>query len=376
MKKFYPFFLVLLLSCFFRPAHAQVLNFSFQGSNGDESSWPSSAQQAGVEPSTISRGPGVTATANADRFNSKNWTTASSPDMNDYIEFTITPAPGFSISLSNIVLQHQRSSTGPKSFVIRTSLDGFAADATNEVTIADVNTNQTSSFNFPSMIITSAPITIRIYAYNAELANGTWGPGESADGNDMAVYGITTTLPVRFVNVKAQREGNRIQVSWTNATEADIQNYVVERSADGRNFTSQAQVNPSRNNGASADYTSFDLQPLSGVNFYRIRAVETDGHILYSRIVKLAPYGSDAVFSLYPNPAAAGSQLMIQTSDLSAGSYTIKIYNASAQLLLQQQLTTNGGPVTQSLQLGNWQKGFYVLEITGASKMQKQFIVQ
>ncbi|HVF80748.1 MAG TPA: T9SS type A sorting domain-containing protein [Flavisolibacter sp.] len=376
MKKLYPFILLFILFLFFHQANAQLVSFSFAGSDGDESTWPSSAEGAGILPSAISRGPGITATANADRFNSKNWTVATSPDVNDYIEFTITPKPGYSISLSSTQLQHQRSSTGPKSFVIRTSVDGFTTDATNIVNVPDVNSNQLSTFSFTTTIGTTSPLVVRIYAYNAEAASGTWGPGESVDGNDIVLSGLHAILPVKFVNVSASRKGKEVEVKWTNATESDVVHYVLERSGDGRSFSEITRIYPTGNHGRRADYRSLDLQPFDNTNYYRIKAQEKDGQVMYTNIVKTDNSFSVPSMGLYPNPVQAGSQIILQLNGVTTGSYEIKIYNAAAQLLHHKTVPVNGTVSTQTISLKYFPGGIYVAEVTGVKKMRQQFIVQ
>ena len=376
MKKLYTFFFLLILSSFFHRSVAQIVSFSFAGSEGDESTWPTCSQSTGVMPSAITRGPGVSAVANADRFNSKSWTTGSIPDMNDYLEFTVTPKAGYGITLSTIALQHQRSVTGPRSFVIRTNMDAFAADATNAVNIADVNSNQSSSFIFPTAISTTSPLIIRIYAYNAETANGTWGPGESTDGNDMSLSGSFRILPVHFVNVAALLKGKEVEVSWTNATESDVLQYVVERSANGQQFAELTKVNNVKNDGEKVNYRSADLQPLNKANYYRIKAVETTGRVLYSSVVKIEVSSSATSLGLYPNPVMQGAQVMLQVNGVSAGKYDVRVYNAAAQLVHHEAITVNGTSSTQSIAVAQFQKGMYVMEVSGAQRMQQQFIIQ
>jgi len=349
--------------------------FSFVGSNGDEASWPSSYEATGVQQSTITRGSGVTAAANADRFNSKNWTTGNSVVSNDYLEFTITPNSGYSVTLTDITLQHQRSSTGPKSFVIRTSLDNYASDATNVVTIPDVNTNQTSTFTFSSAIVSTTPVTIRIYAYNAETANGTWGPGESVDGNDIVVSGSLTILPVKFTNLKAVQKDQRITISFSNAEESDVQYYELQHSVNGRNFSDIAYILPSKNDGSQADY-AYVHTASSTINFYRVKAVETTGHVLYSTIVRIQASTSSNAFSVYPNPVRQGSDLMLQLNNMRPGNYRISVFNSTSQLMQQQTISIAEASTTQTLSLNNYPKGRYVITIDGAVKLQKQFLVQ
>ena len=375
MRKFYTALITsVFLFCFYI-SPAQVLTFSFQGSDGNEASWSSATQGAGVQPSSIVRGSGIVAALADDGFNSSGWTTNTSLDLSEYIEFTITPASGYAITISNVMLQFRRSSKAPRNFVIRTSRDAYAADATNVVNRTDVNTLQVNTFTFISPITTSSPVTIRIYAYNAANTNNSWGPGTSTDGNDMSVSGSFTTLPVKFVNVKAMLKNERVQISWTNATESDLLYYLVERSANAQNFTELTKINPAKNDGGSSDYLFNDARP-NAINFYRIKAIETTGHVVYSNIIKIETSTQSTGLNLYPNPAPAGSQMVMQMKNMIAGNYNLKVYSAMGQLISSQAIVDNGGSLSQTVSLDNWQKGIYVLEINGPVKLQKQFIVQ
>ncbi|MGN6402591.1 MAG: T9SS type A sorting domain-containing protein, partial [Flavisolibacter sp.] len=80
--------------------------------------------------------------------------------------------------------------------------------------------------------------------------------------------------------------------------------------------------------------------------------------------------------NLYPNPAPAGSQIVLQMKNMTTGNYKVKVYSATGQLLSTQSIVGNNGSISQTLSLNNWQKGIYVLEISGPVKLQKQFIIQ
>ncbi|MEQ1676691.1 MAG: T9SS type A sorting domain-containing protein [Chitinophagaceae bacterium] len=188
MRKVYVLVAMLLLGTV---SYSQLVTFDFAGIGGGEATANSNTNATGVQPSVISRGSGVAAGANGDRFNSTGWATAAAVDVNDYVEFTITPQANYTLDITSVLVLHQRSGTGPVSFVIRTSLNSYATDATNVVTIADVTATQTSTFTFLSAINTTSAVTLRLYGYSSEGAAGSWGPGDGA-GNDIVVNGTAT----------------------------------------------------------------------------------------------------------------------------------------------------------------------------------------
>ncbi|HEX2607403.1 MAG TPA: T9SS type A sorting domain-containing protein [Flavisolibacter sp.] len=377
MKQFYTALLLIPVFLMAIPAGAQqVIKFSFEGSNGDEASWPSSYQTTGIQQSAITRGSGITASANADRFNSKDWTTSANIDLNDYLEFTITPQPGVGFTVSDITIQHQRSSSGPTQFVIRTSRDAFAANATNIVTIPDVNTLQSSSFSFIAPVTTSSPLTIRIYAFSAELANGTWGPGESLDGQDMQVAGAMLLLPVKLAQLVAVDLEKKIALSWMNLTESNVDSYIVERSSDGSSFWPLVKLMAVKNNGGQVNYTFDDSNPSGTILYYRIKAVEWNGSTVYSRVIRLERKGRNTSMALYPNPVQRGSQVVVTLKTDRAGSLNFEVWTITGQLKATQQVAVSAGAGVYTLETGTLVPGVYVIRVAGMLQQQQTLVVQ
>lgn len=171
---------------------SQILTFDFNGLIGNEVSATSNSNDVNLTTSTITRGSGLTSTGtNADRFNAKSFTTTNSVSdaisNNDYFEFSITPNSGFVFSITSIDFNFERSSTGPKAFTIRSSVDSYTSDLAS-VTISDVTTVQTGTFTF-SIVDKNSAVTFRIYAYDAESTAGSG--GFEGTGNDLSVNGST-----------------------------------------------------------------------------------------------------------------------------------------------------------------------------------------
>jgi hypothetical protein len=183
-------FIALLVSSF---SWGQILTFDFAGLTGSEATAGSNFNDSNLTTSTISRGAGLTASANTDRFNATNWSTVSIANAvtnNQYMQFTITPNAGYDFTVSSIVIQLQRSGTGPSAIAIRNSLDGYAANLDTQYAIVDNTSTQTFTFTFAQTNSISA-VTYRIYCY-AEAAGGSGGPGDGT-GNDIVVNGTANS---------------------------------------------------------------------------------------------------------------------------------------------------------------------------------------
>jgi hypothetical protein len=183
-------------------------------------------------------------------------------------------------------------------------------------------------------------------------------------------------LPVRFTNIKAYQRPGGIQVEWSNTTETDVTSYSVERSANGRQFASIAQKAAARNDGGKADYQVLDATSLAGDNFYRIKAVEGDGKITYSSIVRINTSRNGAYgLQVYPNPVKGG-ELSLQFSNLPAGTYGIRVYNNAGQLVQQRSYSHAGGSATQPLVLSSFRSGIYHVQVSGKTDLKVAFVIE
>lgn len=125
-------------------------------------------------------------------------------DSNTYFTFTITPAAGTSFDLSKITFKSERSTTGVRTFSVRSSIDNYTSNIPAAATSATASVQAGNIFYFindastPSSGNTitltntniTTPITFRIYGWNAEKATGTF----SVD--DVAITGKINTLSI------------------------------------------------------------------------------------------------------------------------------------------------------------------------------------
>ncbi len=111
-----------------------------------------------------------------------------------YYSFTITPEPGKSMTLSGLTFQVDRSTTGPRTFAVRSSVNNYSTNIAAVVTGADTiglgvpsantffflqdtaGTRYTAKVNTPeaSFLYMVTPVTFRIYAWNAEDVDGNF----------------------------------------------------------------------------------------------------------------------------------------------------------------------------------------------------------
>jgi len=202
------------------------------------------------------------------------------------------------------------------------------------------------------------------------------GTGSAADpyvarGVDVGTFGLftlTNSFPVAvaFVNVKAFQKQNGVQVEFGNATESDVVNYVIEKSADGRSFTVLNTLPAKSNNGGLNSYTYFDAIPNSGNNFYRIKVTERNGNIKYSNTLSINLRNRGTWVNAYPNPVK-NNMVNVQLESFEKSIYTIAIFNQGGQKVYAKNINHLGGTATFTVELpASIQKGVYSLQVGNA----------
>jgi hypothetical protein len=112
--------------------------------------------------SGIGRGTGTTTAFVAnDRYNSVGWSSATNIDLNKYLEFTVSPKPGYEINFESFVYTGQFSTKIPN-YAFRSSLDNYTTNIGTP--IADGTTISLATAAYQKI---SKSITFRFYVYNA-----------------------------------------------------------------------------------------------------------------------------------------------------------------------------------------------------------------
>jgi Secretion system C-terminal sorting domain len=184
-------------------------------------------------------------------------------------------------------------------------------------------------------------------------------------------------LAVLFANIKAYEYNNGIKIEWSNMTEKDVANYFVERSVNGRDFIVIGQRSPLSNQNDKVSYNAFDPTPVQGSNYYRVRAAETNGKIVYSKVMNVNLNSAKLGLSLYPNPVT-GHVITIGLAGIKRGQYNLRMVNAAGQDVYKETIITQGTTITQTVDIPSSVKaGLYSIIVTGNDyRESKSFIVR
>lgn len=147
------------------------------------------------------------------------------------------------------------------------------------------------------------------------------GGGPTGGFTKMCPYGLPITpLPIDLENFYAFSADSKVNLIWTTTSETNCMLYAIERSADGLQFETLAEVPGHGTTTMTQLYAFTDYTPLSGTAYYRLRTINMDLTEQYSHIISCTMQSTPAVIQYY---ALDGRRISLQ--DVPAGVYIQEI---------------------------------------------------
>jgi hypothetical protein len=163
-------------------------------------------------------------------------------------------------------------------------------------------------------------------------------------------------LDFNLLSFTAEKQGSReVLLNWKVEKSIDTDLYQVERSSDGMNSVVIGEINS--NHLATEDNYSFvDLQAKDGLNYYRLRAIESNGNDNLSdwRVVEI---GNSPSVRILPNPAI--DMLSIEINNPSG--IEIRLYNQLGQLVKTDYF--NQSSQIHNINISDLPSGIYTVQI-------------
>lgn len=170
-------------------------------------------------------------------------------------------------------------------------------------------------------------------------------------------------LPVELLSFDASSSANNKEVNlrWETASEENNDYFSLEKSMDGREWKTFAEVSGAGNSIESLSYSYTDHKPYAGTSYYRLKQTDYDGQYEYSDIETVNRLGLKQGLKIYPNPTS-GILNLVENSE---GRYLIT--NLLGQIQKQGWVEADGMIATNDLS-----KGQYILQITDSNNETSQ----
>ena len=216
---------------------------------------------------------------------------------------------------------------------------------------------------------TLASTAIGISRFDATANDWTPFSSTSADNNantitqtfntfsPFVVGAIGLALPVTLTSFEASAKNNVVVLSWNTANEVAISQYIIEKSANGVDFSPIGSVNASN----AGNYSFSDLNPNNGAGYYRLKMLDFSGTYKFSQVLLVKSTGNLNI-GLYPNPVTNS----LTVTGLKNKS-SIRILNMNGQTVLLKNTNSN----IISLDVAGFKAGIYKMQISNETGLLK-----
>ncbi len=177
----------------------------------------------------------------------------------------------------------------------------------------------------------------------------------SLDSIYAKTFAATVSLPVKWLNAKANRMDKDVKISWAVASETNNDEFIIERSMDAKNWFVVADIpgKGTTNQLASYEYTD---RGMKAACYYRIKQVDFDGKHSYSTKLFVQPYNEVSTNVIVYNSESH----VIKSED--GPIENISIYSQNGLLVMEKAVGSN------TIQLPGLPSGIYFVKATVHSK--------
>jgi uncharacterized repeat protein (TIGR02543 family) len=217
---------------------------------------------------------------------------------------------------------------------------------------------------------------------NSLFTNGiSEGTQNATVNNTLSWSGLTTfsmfsaagdqasPLPIELVSFQANCTGDdKINVTWTTASEHNTSHYIVEHSRNGNDWEQIAMVAAAGNTTSLLDYTYVHENPNAGTNYYRLTQYDNDGAFEQFNPISLNCENKSDVttMSTYPNPSEGSFYISLFTEDMK-GAGVITITDTKGTVVYTQDVNIQNGNTIFRMDDLNVAPGMYYIHVANGN---------
>jgi hypothetical protein len=183
-------------------------------------------------------------------------------------------------------------------------------------------------------------------------------------------------LATKLLSFTGNLNEHSVLLNWSINNNQDALYFQIERSTDNINYTSLSKQ-PGSDKPGTENYNGED--PLDKTNspvlFYRLKIVEKNGHIIYSRTIAInRTKNLDAGFSIMPNPVKSEYALLLKTNK--SQEVSVAIYDARGELVQTFKTSVAKGATLLPMSNPAWRlKGIYIIRVNMDEKIYTEKMV-
>jgi len=179
-------------------------------------------------------------------------------------------------------------------------------------------------------------------------------------------------LPVKFIGFNVARQNNNILVEWTTAEEMNSSYYEVQRSENGNDWNTIANITAAGTTSLTHSYSHVDRNVTAKVVYYRIRQVDIDGKFAITPVRMIRNENNNTEIKL---TVASSNSIYVHFSEQVKTRTVIRLTTSNGQVVSQTIFDSPIGQVLVPVQNSN--KGIYIVTVTDGQdlKFSKQVLL-
>lgn len=229
-------------------------------------------------------------------------------------------------------------------------------NAVNRITIEQTGSGATAHFDGFKM------------AYGTGATGGTTAQNQAAN----SAFAWTTlspagaTLPIKVYYFNAAKGSSSNTVNWQAECTSTQATFVVERSANGTDFTPINTITASQTRCQQPFYYTDNGASSLGTVFYRLKVIDDNGKATYSSIVKIsADQKGIQLIGVSPNPVVNSAQLSIAA--VKKDNVDLQVISLDGRVVYRTIVTVQPGTSVINIDVTSLSKGMYTIKGSFAS---------
>jgi len=185
-----------------------------------------------------------------------------------------------------------------------------------------------------------------------------------------------STLPIHLISFQGNmNKNNKVTLNWTVADNEIADNFEVERSFNGKDFTTVGVVFASEKMGTE-NYMFYETTIGTDKVMYRLKMIDKNHEVNYSRILifQLKSTTTNNI-KIIGNPV--NDKLTFSYTSPATQMIDVKVYDISGRVLLNKKVNSLEGSNMISLPLSStFKAGMYVVEVNNGTELQSSKFVK
>lgn len=172
-------------------------------------------------------------------------------------------------------------------------------------------------------------------------------------------------LPVALLSFTATAINNdKVLLNWETSSEENSDYFLVERSKDAIHWEFVLTQKAAGYSNLPLKYDDIDVKPHTGLSYYRLKMMDSDGSFEYSKIIPVFIESAGSIATMaFPNPTT-DLVFLKAVGDLK-GDFYLSIFDTQGRLMMSQHINAQDLVGAVPVSLGKYAQGTYFLQVQG-----------